>query len=328
VGEYQGRRRGRPEPEPAYQEPEYDSGYPHPAGGEQYSYPEDPAPNYFSDDAYYGEDAAGYGYPADGGDLYYPEPAYADPGYTEADYAEPAYADPDYAEPRFEPVRRRHRGAQEPELPEQRAADEQRRPRERHDRRDRFSAAAVEPNHLPYLGGLAAALIAASFIRPGAVAAVVLVAQAAVAWAVLDLLGVPGRRAAVIAFLPAVGADYAAFRFSPYVSATGVAAGVGCGFVLAAADSVLRARRHGVEPGASKELAATVAAQLFACLAGLFVAAARMDSTAAAGGGVLAGLFAYAASRNRELSGSRTAVVGFGCTAAALASYAAAILVT
>jgi len=232
VAEYQGRRRGRPAPEPGYQEPEYDSGYPNPAGREQYSYPEDAAPNNFADDAYYGEDAAaGYEYPADGGDLYYPEPAYEESAYAEPGYAEPepAYDEPAYAEPRFEPVRRRNRDHAESDFPEQRDPSEPRRSR---DRRERFTAAA-EPNHLPYVAGLAAAFVAASFIRPGAVAAVVLVAQAAVAWAVLDLLGVPGRRAEVIAFLPALAADYAAFRFSPYDSATAVAAGIGCGFVLA-----------------------------------------------------------------------------------------------
>ena len=42
----------------------------------------------------------------------------------------------------------------------------------------------------------------------------------------------------------------------------------------------------------------------------------------------LAGLVAYGISRNRELTRSRTAVVGLGCTGAALLTYAAAILVT
>jgi hypothetical protein len=41
---------------------------------------------------------------------------------------------------------------------------------------------------------------------------------------------------------------------------------------------------------------------------------------------VVMALLAHAASRSRELSGSRAAVVGLPCTAAALAAYAAAIL--
>ena len=104
MGEYTGRRRGRPAPEPAYQAPETDD-YVDP-----YS-----QPNYFVDDAYYAEDL-----PVD--DDYYPEAetAYAETQYSDSYYRESEhhgyeeseyYPDPEpqYAEPRLEPVRHRAR---------------------------------------------------------------------------------------------------------------------------------------------------------------------------------------------------------------------------
>jgi hypothetical protein len=355
VGEYTGRRRGRPAPEAAYQAPET------PEYVDSHS-----QPDYFADDPYHAEESPpdDYYYPvaetaygeSQYPDSYYAEPErstyeepeydpyaqsqYIEPQYIEPQYGEPQYAEsqdgesqyaepqtqePQYAEPRLDPIRRRAR--ERADVPEPREAPE-RSPAYRRPPRSGRVSSTLPPNHLPYLGAAAVALIAAPFVRPGAVAAVVALTQAATAWAVLDLLGLPSRRAAAVAFAPALAADAATFGFQPDVSGTGVLAGLGCGFVLAAADAVLRARRHGVEPGASKQLAATVAAMLFACLGGLFVAAARIDSTTAAFGGALAGLLAYAASRNRELTRSRTAVVGLGCTGAALVTYAAAILVT
>ena len=156
----------------------------------------------------------------------------------------------------------------------------------------------------------------------------------AVAWAVLNLLDLPSRRAAVIAVLPALAADAGTFAYSPDVGATAVAAAIGCGFVLAAADTVLTSRRRGVEPGASRDLAAVVIALVFTGMTALYVAAARLDHLTVAAGAVLAAVLALGAARSRllaELSPSgtvlRSMAVGLPFAAAAVASYAAAILV-
>lgn len=195
------------------------------------------------------------------------------------------------------------------------------------DRRGEDRAGAAVPNHLPVVGGIAVAIIVCGFVTPEAVAAVTIVLQVAAAFAIRDLLRLPGRRAAIVAALPAVAATLGTFRFSADVAATAVAAGLGAGFVLAAGDTVLRSRRRGVEPGATRALAGTIAALLFAGLTALLTAAARQSSAATAIGGVVYGILALLAARDRELTASRAAVLGLPAAGAALAAYAAAILV-
>lgn len=195
------------------------------------------------------------------------------------------------------------------------------------DRRGQDRAGAAVPNHLPVVGAIAVAIIVCAFVTPEAVAAVTIVLQAAAALAIRDILRLPGRRAAIVATLPAVAATVGTFRFSADVAATAVAAGLGAGFVLAAGDTVLRSRRRGVEPGATRVLAGTVAALLFAGLTALLTAAARQSPTAAAIGGAVYGILALLAARDRELTASRAAVLGLPAAGAALAAYAAAILV-
>jgi hypothetical protein len=293
----------------------------------------------------------------------YPEPGYREPEYTEAGYPETDYRDSgyrdsghrdtdrrdahdrdepgrreiDYAEPRFEPIKRRTREPipaprEERERPGKPSGTSNRRTGA--SRNSRGSGRGTEPaNPLPFTAVAVIALIAASFVSPKAVAGVTAVLQATTVWAVLDLMSLPSRRAAVIATLPALAADAAMFAFRPDDSTTAVAAAIGCGFVLAALDTVFRTGRRGVQQGASRELAVIVTALLLACLASLFVAAGRLDHTVVAGGAVLAGLLGFGASRSTGLPGfvpngsvSRSSVVGLSFTAAALASYGAAIL--
>ena len=119
----------------------------------------------------------------------------------------------------------------------------------------------------------------------------------------------------------------ATFKFQADDAAVGVAAGLGAGFVLIAADAVFRARRRGVEPGSVHALAAAAAALLFAGLTGLAVPAADLHLTSVAVGAGVCAFASLLAARNPELGGSRAAVVAIPVTIAALASYAAAILV-
>ena len=119
----------------------------------------------------------------------------------------------------------------------------------------------------------------------------------------------------------------ATFKFQPDDAVLPVAAGLGTGFVLIAADAVFRARRRCVEPGSVRALAAAASALLFAGLTGMFLPAAVLHlSSVAAGAGVCA-VLSVSAARNSELGASRAAVVAIPVTIAALASYAAAILV-
>ena len=124
MGDYTGRRRGRPAPEPAYQAPET------PEYHEAYS-----QPNYFVDDAYYAEDP-----PVD--DYYYPE-AESQTAHHESQYADSYYEEPDYhsyAEPRLEPVRRRAR--ESADVPEPRETPKRSASKHRPPRSGRTSSAA------------------------------------------------------------------------------------------------------------------------------------------------------------------------------------------
>lgn len=257
------------------------------------------------------------------------EGAYA-PGYEPepGGYGRPDGHDPGYEqgyEPGYDPghdaagrpgadVRDRDRdeyGDHDPGL------DAERRPR----------ADGPAPNHLPFVAVAAVALIASGFVAPKATAAVTILLQIAAAFGVRDILRMPGRRSAIVAVIPAVGATVGTFGFTSDVAASSIAAGIGAGFVLAAGDMVLKTRRRGVHNGAARDLAATVTALLIACMTAMLTAAARQSATAVAIGGVLYGVLALAASRNRELTFSRAAVLGLPAAAGALAAYAAAILV-
>jgi hypothetical protein len=182
-------------------------------------------------------------------------------------------------------------------------------------------------SHLPYTGAATVALAIAAFVSTKAVAAVVLPLQLVVAWAVLDLAGFASRRTAVLAALPVLAGTVATFKFQADDAAVGVAAGLGGGFVLIAADAVFRARRRGVEPGSVRALAAATSALLFAGLTGLAVPAADLHLTSVAVGAGVCAFASLLAARNPDLGASRAAVVAIPVTIAALASYAAAILV-
>ena len=333
MSEYTGRRRGRPEPEPepdGYQGPYEPEVPPQPFYGDsgyyETEYHSAPEPAYRSPEPDYPSDEYGYaGYDHDQGY----EPGYVD---NRADYPEPdhgyrddgfGYADDpapelDYAEPRFEPIRRRNRGAD--------PSSDFEEPR----RTARGRSTTVGPiNVVPPIAVATIALAAASFTVPQAVAAVAAALQIATAWAIVSLLSYPDIRAVVIAALPALAADAGAFAYSPDISATATAAAIGCGFVLAAADTVLRTARRGVEPGASRELAAAVVALLVTCTSTLYVPAARLDHYTVLGGAILAGLLAFARARRPDSAiTSRAEAVGLPFAVAALASYAAAILVS
>jgi hypothetical protein len=130
-----------------------------------------------------------------------------------------------------------------------------------------------------------------------------------------------------MAALPALAGVLGTFKFQPDDAVLPIAAGLGTGFVVIAADAVLRTRRRGVEPGTVRALAAAATALLFAGLTGLFVPAAVLHSASVAIGAAVCGVVSVTAARNPELGASRTAVVGIPVTIAALAAYAAAILV-
>ena len=366
MGEYTGRRRGRPAEEPpepqyygyeqpsfeqpSYEQPSYeqpsfevpvDYGYESPSyeayGYETHQYAEPeryaPEPQQWSPERY-----------ADShnGEYYYEEYAeeyaeqytegYAEP-YTEEyaeeysddyveeyveDYAD-GYAD-DYAEPRFEPRRRSE--AYAPEYSPEYAPDYSYAPPAA-----RLRQALPLTAHLPFLGASTAALVVASFVSAKAVAAVVLPLQLLVAWAILDLAGYASRRTAAFVALPALAATVGTFKFQADESATAIAGGLGAGFFLLAADAVFRAGRRGVEPGTVRAVAAAASALLFAGLTGLFLPAAALHLNSVAAGAAVCGLASLVAARNPELGGSRAAVVAIPVTIAALASYAAAILV-
>ncbi|MBW8806899.1 MAG: hypothetical protein JF587_24040 [Catenulisporales bacterium] len=377
MGEYMGRRRGRPASEPPAEEPGYgyypEYGYeqqqaeyqeyfdvPVPAPAAEYSsyeYYEAPsyetpsyetynyeAAPYVEPEAYVEPHGSRRGQPSPeemyapdyGHPSYNPADEYAD-GYANSyrdayvdDYAEPyadnAYADDtyvdDYAEPRFEP--RRRSGTASP-------SDEADPAPASYAPAPRQTVRAREPRpllaHLPFIGLATAGLVIASFVSVKAIAAVVLPLQVVVAWAVLDLAGYASRRTAALTALPALAATAGTFKFAADEAATAIAGGLGVGFVLVAADAVFRARRRGVEPGAARAVAAAASALLFAGLTGMFVPAARLDTVSVAIGAAIGGVLALGAARNPELGSSRAAVVALPATAAALASYAAAILV-
>ena len=110
----------------------------------------------------------------------------------------------------------------------------------------------------PLTAAATAALAVAAFVSTKAIAAVVLPLQLIVAYAVLDLAGFASRRTAVLVALPGLaGQVLATFTFQPDDAALPIAAGLGAGFVLIAADAVVRARRRGVEPGSLGSLAAS-----------------------------------------------------------------------
>jgi len=313
--------------QPSYQPeyPSYEPGYgeaQHPSYEPQYEAPgygyEQQAPSYEA----YGYEAAPdaepeaprgsrRGHPA-------PDEAYAYGEYTE-DYGAEDYGDyPDtYAEPRFEP-RRRTSGAPQPEA----VAAAQPRARE-----PRLLETRPLTSHLPFIGAVTAALVVASFVSPKAIAGVVLPLQLVVAWAILDLAGFASRRTAVLVALPTLAGTVGTFTFQPDEAATAVAGGLGAGFFLLAADAVFRARRRGVEPGTVRAIAAAASALLFAGLTGMFVPAARLDTTSVAIGAAIGAALSLLAARSPELGSRRAVVVAVPATAAALASYAAAILV-
>ena len=132
-------------------------------------------------------------------------------------------------------------------------------------------------------------------------AAVVLPLQLVVAWAVLDLAGSASRRTAVLVALPVLAGTVATFKFQTDDAAVGVAAGLGAGFVLIAADAVFRARRRGVEPGSVRALAAAASPLLFAGLTGLAVPAADLHLTSVAVGAGVCAFASLLAARNPEL---------------------------
>ncbi|WP_344663685.1 hypothetical protein [Catenulispora yoronensis] len=260
--------------------------------------------------------------------------------YTSQQYTSQQYVD-EYAEPRFE-TRRRSDGAAEDydadyydtEYAPDDASDyasgyaSEYSPDYRPEAPPRQRQALPLPAHLPFLGASTAALVIASFVSTKAVAAVVLPLQILVAWAILDLAGYASRRTAVLVALPVLAATVGAFKFQADESATAIAGGLGAGFFLVAADAVFRARRRGVEPGTVRAVGAAASALLFAGLTGLFVPAARLDQSAVAVGAAVGALLGLVAARNPELGSSRVVVVALPATGAALASYAAAILVT
>jgi hypothetical protein len=182
-------------------------------------------------------------------------------------------------------------------------------------------------SHLPYTAAATVALAIAAFISTKAIAVVVLPLQLVVAWAVLDLAGYASRRTAVIVALPALAGTVGTFKFQPDDAVLPVAAGLGVGFVLVAADTVARVWRRGVEPGTVGSLAVAASALLFAGLTGLFLPAAALHTNSVAIGAAVCGLVSLTAARNPDLAVSRAAVVAVPVTVAALASYAAAILV-
>ncbi|NUP47032.1 MAG: hypothetical protein HOW97_06895 [Catenulispora sp.] len=245
--------------------------------------------------------------------------------YTEQ-YAE------DYAEPRFESRRRSAGPAQEyePEYAPGYAPDYDSEYAPGYDyappRSPRTREALPLLSHLPFLGASTAALVIASFVSAKAVAAVVLPLQLLVAWAILDLAGHASRRTAALVALPTLAATVGTFKFQADESATALAGGLGAGFFLLAADAVFRAGRRGVAPGTVQAVAAAASALLFAGLTGLFLPAARLDQASVALGAAAGALAGLAAARNPELGSSRVVVVALPATVAALASYAAAIL--
>lgn len=382
MGEYTGRRRGRPasepEPEPqyGYQEPSYEYGYEAPSyeapSYETYGYE---SAQYVEPEAYA---APGYGFPEQQyteqqypeqyaeayGEQYaeqyqqysgeyaeqYTEPYYGE--YYEQYTEEPVeqygeenteqyveqYAD-DYAEPRFEPRRRSAPAADQyaaeyaPEYAQDYDNGYDRGYDNDYDRGYDYASPAPPRrealpliSHLPFLGASTAALIVASFVSAKAVAAVVLPLQLLVAWAILDLAGHASRRTAAFVALAPLAATVGAFTFQADESATAVAGGLGAGFFLLAADAVLRAARRGIEPGTVRVLAAAGSALLFAGLTGLSVPAARLDTGSVAVGAAAGALAGLVAARNPELGSSRVVVVALPAITAALASYAAAIL--
>jgi hypothetical protein len=333
-----GARRGRPAAEPEYAPgytPEYPQGY------DDFGYTEgryDTAA--YADSAYADPGRADPGYDAP---PYAPGPLEAEPFVPaqqgsgrrgsrrsrpadEGRYAPGTETDgygPDH-EAGHDPARRPGRGA-----PQSRdTGDDSDFDAESEDtRRPAGRPGTATPNHLPFVAAATVALIASGFVAPKATAAVTVLLQIAAAFAVRDLLRMPGRRPAIVAAVPAVAATAGTFGFTSDVAANAIAAGLGAGFVLAAGDMVLRTRRRGVHRGAARDLAASVTALLIACMTALLTAAARQSATAVAIGGVVYGILALVASRNRELTSSRAAVLGLPAAAAALAAYAAAILV-
>jgi hypothetical protein len=372
VGEYTGRRRGRPASEPQPEQPQYAEapvyeqyaetpvyeyedgyGYQQPAEYASGGYPSAEYPSYE-----YGYEAPQYyvepepyapepqqphsrrGQPSPEETPYAPEYGYTEQyageyyeqyyeQYTEEyvqeyaeDYAEEYVEQPyldSYAEPRFESRRRSSNDVpHEPYEPYEYVPETSRPHRQ----------ALPLLAHLPFLGASTAALVITSFISVKAVAAVVLPLQLLVAWAILDLAGHASRRTAVLLALPTLTATLGTFKFQADESATAVAGGLGVGFSLLAADAVFRAGRRGVEPGTVRALAAAASALLFAGLTGMFLPAARLDTGSVAIGAAVGALVGLVAARNPELGSSRVVVVAVPATAAALASYAAAILVT
>jgi len=317
--------------EQGYQEAYYQEGYQeqgHPQQGYQEQGYQD-APYYQYEQPYAEPYAEQYAEP-------YADQPYADQPYGEQ-YAAPGYAD-DYAEPYAEPYSGQYAEPYQEQYQEQYAeqyADPY--PEQYQGYPDDYADVYVSPenlrpplpalSHLPYTGAATAALAIAAFVSTKAVAAVVLPLQVVVAWAVLDLAGFASRRTAVLAALPVLAGTVGTFKFSSDDAAVAVAAGLGAGFVLIAADAVFRARRRGVEPGSVRALAAAASALLFAGLTGLAVPAADLHLTSVAVGAGVCALASLLAARNPELGASRAAVVAIPVTIAALASYAAAILV-
>lgn len=313
-----------------YQEPYYQQGYVDDSYSQQsYAEPYYEQPYYeapYEQQAYGTPGQAAYDYRESGySDSGYSDSGYGEPSY-EADYAAaPPYADyPQHAEYEYQEYTEYSEYPEYPEYAEYPS--------------DTYAAPHPEPaqtsrtphpplSHLPYTAAATAALAVAAFVSTTAVAAVVLPLQLVVAWAVLDLTGFASRRTAVLAALPALAGTVATFKFQPDDAVLPIAAGLGAGFVLVAADAVFRARKHGVEPGSVRSLAAGSSALLFAGLTGLFLPAAVLHGASVAFGAAVCGFVALVAARNRELAVSRAAVVAIPVTIAALASYAAAILV-
>lgn len=328
MSEYTGRRRGRPEPQ--------SENAPH-APFDPYDAPSD-APY----DAPYEYPEAAYGYFQDeqSADADYAEPDYAAPGYTAyedddpiPDYREDVtYQAVDYAAPRI-PISRGRTGAPDPDRDPDRGIDPdpdrgigRDGDRPEPTRRGARSTTTIPSNPVVPIAALTIVLAVSAFISPTAVAVVTAAIQAATVVACLALAGHPGRRAAAVAVLPALAANAGTFAFQADESATAVAAALGCGFVLAGGDAVVRAARRGVERGASRDLATVVATMLLAGLAALLTATARLDPHLVVGAAVLGGVAAFAATK--RLGAPWSAALGPAFTAAALVSYAAAILMS
>ncbi|WP_194910191.1 hypothetical protein [Catenulispora rubra] len=311
-------------PDPAYgyqNAPSYEQ-YPSPSYEQYPSYEQQPSYEQYDQSQSYEQQQGAYyeDYPQEGYQEAYPQEGYE--GYQEPYYEEP------FEEPPVQSRRRRSAPAAE-SYAEPYQDDysgeysDDYAPARENLARPRLSLL----QHLPYAGAATAAIAVTAFVSAKAVAAVVLPLQLVVAWAVLDLAGFASRRTAVLAALPAMAGAAATFKFQPDDAVLPAAAGLGAGFVLVAADAVFRARRRGVEPGAVRALAAAASALLFAGLTGLFVPAAVLHLTSVAAGAVVCAVLSVSAARNAELGASRAAVVAIPVTIAALASYAAAILV-